>query len=303
MRRQRVHNPRYLEKYFTMFPNIIDDSDLTPFEFRLLIHYYRVGECWEGVRKTAEICHMSTGMVSNCRNTLAEKGFISVKDNGIGESVIITLVDLSEMNRNKYHVHAMNDSSQDEPSVHQDDADSSQDEHKKNQYKKNQLRIDESSKEDSFRSLTVESDSPTEEDSSAEPQRGARAKKPKKAKMPDPSHAFCRDVWIREYPLDYWNGASGKSLNQVIAHIRNVYVASGKTIVTPEMVNEAFEKIVLFAKEPANVVWASGRGMPVFASKLGEILDQMKNGKKTSSDYQRRLNEADAIRRLPEQDF
>lgn len=100
MKKSRVHNPKYLEKYFTQFPNIIDDSDLTPYEYRLLLHYYRVGETWEGVRKTSEICSMSIGKVSQCRKTLEQKGFIRVEEKG--EGVTIHLVDLSQKNLSKY---------------------------------------------------------------------------------------------------------------------------------------------------------------------------------------------------------
>jgi uncharacterized phage protein (TIGR02220 family) len=138
MNKSRVHNPKYLEKYFTQFPNIIDDSDLSPFEYRLLLHYYRVGECWEGVRKTAEICKMSVGKVSECRKNLQDKGFIKIIERG--EGIIIYLVDVSSENIKKYSneklsiesVHVVNDS------VHVVSDTCSGDEPKKNQFKKNQ---------------------------------------------------------------------------------------------------------------------------------------------------------------------
>lgn len=38
---------------FTEQLRLIDDADLTPYQFRLLLHYWRVGRCWESVRTTA----------------------------------------------------------------------------------------------------------------------------------------------------------------------------------------------------------------------------------------------------------
>jgi hypothetical protein len=65
-------------KYFTILPNIYDDSDLDPFEFRLLAHYSRVGDCWESVRTTAEKTVMSPGAVVKKRRSLHNKGWISL---------------------------------------------------------------------------------------------------------------------------------------------------------------------------------------------------------------------------------
>lgn len=143
MKKSRVHNSKYLEKYFTQFPNMIDDHGLDPYEFRMLIHYYRVGECWEGARRTAEVCKMSIGKVSECRQTLQEKGFIMIEEKN--EGVIIHLVDLSSENLAKYRscgehlgvdpVHSVNDVFMEGPK------NSSPGEHKKNPSKKNPLRI------------------------------------------------------------------------------------------------------------------------------------------------------------------
>lgn len=138
MKTDRIKNGNYLTKFFTQFPNIIDDSDLSPFEFRVLIHYYRVGECWEGVRTTAEKCRMSTGKVTDVRKTLEEKGFIKVTPNGDG--VTIEVVDKTKENLEKYcspheqGVHHMNSS------VHHMNDTRSPHEHKNNHIKNNQLR-------------------------------------------------------------------------------------------------------------------------------------------------------------------
>lgn len=61
---------------FTEQLRLIDDADLTPYQFRLLLHYWRVGRCWESVRTTASKCGMSAGQVSQVRRWLLEQGWI-----------------------------------------------------------------------------------------------------------------------------------------------------------------------------------------------------------------------------------
>lgn len=143
MKKSRVHNSKYLEKYFTQFPNIIDDYGLDPYEFRMLIHFYRVGECWEGVRRTAEVCKMSIGKVAECRQNLYKKGFIIIEEKN--EGVIINLVDLSSVNLAKYRSCGEHG---DKTSVYEVNdvfmgasENSSPGEHKKNPSKNNPLRI------------------------------------------------------------------------------------------------------------------------------------------------------------------
>ena len=70
-----------LRKWRTEIPNLYDDADLDPYEFRLLVHYVRVGTCWQSTKTTAEKCHMSTGQVSKKRHSLAAKGFITLARN------------------------------------------------------------------------------------------------------------------------------------------------------------------------------------------------------------------------------
>ena len=66
------------KSYFTMLPNLIDDSDLDPYEHRLLCHYYRVGNCWESTKTTAEKCKMGAASVSRKRKSLEKKGWIKI---------------------------------------------------------------------------------------------------------------------------------------------------------------------------------------------------------------------------------
>jgi len=76
---QKIGSTPDLRKWRTELPNMLDDSNLTPFEFRLLVHYYRRGNCWEGVRSTAKACNMSIGMVVKAREGLNDKGWIIIK--------------------------------------------------------------------------------------------------------------------------------------------------------------------------------------------------------------------------------
>ena len=65
-----------LRKYRIELPNLYDDSDLDPYEFRLLAHYKRVGTCTESTKTTAKKCKMSPRQVSSKRQVLRKSGFI-----------------------------------------------------------------------------------------------------------------------------------------------------------------------------------------------------------------------------------
>lgn len=86
-----------LRKYRTELPNLIDDMGLSPYEFRLLAHYYRVGDCYEATTTTAEKCKMSTGQVSKARRELAKKGLIVI-DEVKRKSLSIRVVDIWDRN-------------------------------------------------------------------------------------------------------------------------------------------------------------------------------------------------------------
>lgn len=76
---QVISDPSDLKKYRTELPNLYDDVDLDVYEHRLLCHYKRVGECTEGLETTAKKCGMSEGKVSEARQTLAEKRWITLE--------------------------------------------------------------------------------------------------------------------------------------------------------------------------------------------------------------------------------
>jgi hypothetical protein len=90
-----------LKRYRTELPNLYDDMGLSPYEYRLLGHYCRVGTCWESVRTTSEKCKMSIGMIVKTRNSLVQKGLINIQDSDY-RTVTITVVDVWERNFSEY---------------------------------------------------------------------------------------------------------------------------------------------------------------------------------------------------------
>lgn len=94
---QEIFSSVDLRKWRIEIPNLIDDSGLDPYAFRLLIHYYRVGNCYEGTRFTAEKCNMSVGQVVESRRVLESMGFIIMKKEQ-GETIKIHVVDKWEEN-------------------------------------------------------------------------------------------------------------------------------------------------------------------------------------------------------------
>lgn len=87
---------------FVQIPWLVDDADLDVYEFRLLVHYYRVGNCWENTTTTAGKCHMSRPQVIKTRKSLADKGWINIKTGGAQDSLVITVIDRWAENHQKY---------------------------------------------------------------------------------------------------------------------------------------------------------------------------------------------------------
>lgn len=106
-----------LRKYRTELPNLIDDSDLSVYAFRLYVHIKRVagasgGSCHQGTRTLAQICKMSVGQVAKAKKELIAGGFVShstVKTNG-GETDSLTPIDKWQENYDTYSkgVHTTN---------------------------------------------------------------------------------------------------------------------------------------------------------------------------------------------------
>jgi DNA-binding MarR family transcriptional regulator len=268
MKKSRVHNPKYLEKYFTQFPNIIDDSDLSPYEYRLLIHYYRVGETWEGVRKTGEICKMSIGKVSSCRKSLEEKGFIRTEERGDG--VTIYLTDLSKQNVEKYShpqsvhevntsVHEVNTSVHEvNTSVHEVNGRCSSGEHKKNHSKNNQLRI------------TNSSESKDSDTSNAE------LKIKNKGKKGVEFYSEFVELWCDQYPILGFDKVSGAKIKELIKKTVNYLKVGGKPT-DKEHVVGMFSYVLNYIKTTNH--WCHGKDINTFETKYLSIVNEIKNGK------------------------
>ena len=77
-------------RYF-MMPKSAEDGDLDPYEFRLLAHYYRIGQCWEGTRTTAKLCQMSHPTVIAKRRSLEQRGLIRTSPHD--DTVLVEIIE------------------------------------------------------------------------------------------------------------------------------------------------------------------------------------------------------------------
>ncbi len=96
--KQEITKPK---SHYSMIPNIYDESDLDVYEHRLLLHYNKVGDCYENTSTTARVCNMSVGKVSGARKSLAKKGFIDLgkkKHSNSKKTIQIAVVDKWEEN-------------------------------------------------------------------------------------------------------------------------------------------------------------------------------------------------------------
>lgn len=87
-------------KYFHQMLNMADD-DLNPYQYRLLGHYIRVGECWKSVRRTAKDAKISVGMVVKTRNELVDLGYIRVQHRD-DDTCLVTVIDRMTENVARY---------------------------------------------------------------------------------------------------------------------------------------------------------------------------------------------------------
>ena len=152
---QNVQNDGKGRRYFHIILNMADD-ELDPYEYRLLGHYIRVGDCWESTRTTADKCRMSIGKTAQTRRELAQKGYIKITepknhDKGSGNTVLVQVVDRWADNMQRYaggnsppecspDEQKPADCSPDEQGVHETNTQCSPGERKKNNKKNNQGR-------------------------------------------------------------------------------------------------------------------------------------------------------------------
>jgi hypothetical protein len=99
------------KKYRTEIPNIVDDSDLSVYAFRLYVHIKRVageaGQCYEGSQSLAKNCKMSVGKISAAKQELVDAGFIRLVpgDWKKGKADTITVVDVWDRNYKTFSPH------------------------------------------------------------------------------------------------------------------------------------------------------------------------------------------------------
>ena len=107
-----------LHKCRTEIPNIIDDLNLDPYEFRVYMKYKRIagdgGACWKSNAAIADECHISTRTLQRVKKQLASpyeelNGLPLIKiehrktEEGDPDTDLITIVDLWPLNFKKYY--------------------------------------------------------------------------------------------------------------------------------------------------------------------------------------------------------
>ena len=109
MSKDQYHDEGPARKYWIQLPNMIDDSDLDVYEFRLYAHYKRVagddGKCWQSKATVATLCGMSTGKASEASRALEARGLITIEEvpSGRGQPYhIIRIVDVWPRNMALY---------------------------------------------------------------------------------------------------------------------------------------------------------------------------------------------------------
>lgn len=263
MKNERIKNGRYLDKYFTQFPNIIDDSNLDPFEFRVLLHYYRVGECWEGVRTTAEKCGMSIGKVAEIRKSLEKKEFIQIQSEN-GGGVTITVVNKASENIRKYDV-------KDEPVAcscgeqvfMEDDRVFISDQKKCSPHELKNNPIKNNHKEDIDANASVEL-FPTD-----------LSKEKSNVKIMDKTlFKACVKIWLEEiHPGWSFSGAEGKSLKGLIEQMRKYSKNKNEVDPSDEALTNFFKHYCMVLPD-----FYKDEKLTVLNSKFDTIMKKIKNG-------------------------
>lgn len=106
--KNRIADKSTLHRYRIELPILIDDLDLSVYEFRLYVRFKRRagddGSCWEGARSLAKACNMSAGQVAKAKKGLETKGLIRVgtRQTRGGQTDDITLTDLWPRNFKAY---------------------------------------------------------------------------------------------------------------------------------------------------------------------------------------------------------
>ena len=110
MSKDQYYDEGPARKYWMQLPNMIDDSDLDVYEFRLYAHYKRVagddGKCWQSKATVATLCGISAGKASEATRSLEKRGLITIEEvpSGRGQPYhIIRIVDIWPQNMALYN--------------------------------------------------------------------------------------------------------------------------------------------------------------------------------------------------------
>lgn len=102
-------DPTERKKYRTELPNMVDDSELSVYAFRLYVHIKRVagangGACHQGARTMSKICKMSPGQIAKAKKELLDGGWVTrtTEHTNGGEVDVLTPVNLWEQNYAMY---------------------------------------------------------------------------------------------------------------------------------------------------------------------------------------------------------
>lgn len=106
--KNRVADKSTMHRYRIELPILIDDLDLSVYEFRLYVRFKRRsgdgGSCYEGARSLAKACGMSAGQVAKAKKGLEEKGLIRIgtKQTRGGQTDDVMLIDIWPRNFRAY---------------------------------------------------------------------------------------------------------------------------------------------------------------------------------------------------------
>lgn len=70
----------------------IDDAELDVYQFRLIMHYWRVGKSWESLRTTAKKCNISLGKAHETRQWLIDNGWVKWQNVKAGKRERLAIV-------------------------------------------------------------------------------------------------------------------------------------------------------------------------------------------------------------------
>lgn len=157
-----------------------------------------------------------------------------------------------------------------------------------------------SSKEEVSKDTSVESDSPTQEEGSTEPQKKGRALAKEKEPLDPCYHEFVR-IWIEAYPDFRFGAVEGRKIKDLIPKLRWHQMANKKSE-TPEAVCHLWQYIVNYLKRGQSQY--SNKSLKYIDSTIDQIIYEIRNGRQQrETPYQKQQRELAELRKRPLEDF